>query len=144
MYSYSYLPERLRDWFITHLDGLLFLSLLITIFFIPLHEKLKAGGFLATFLLWLVILAYRNGQKIWVPPLGWCFIIFVGVALLSAVFSDYHNRATRGALDAFRYTAFFLILINTVDSYRKINWLLLSLGGGNCYRRDDWNLSVLC
>lgn len=119
-----------QQWFLTHLDALLFASILVTICFIPLHEKLKAGGFLATLTLWVSMLANRRGQKIWIPPLGWCFILFVGVALLSALFSDYHNRATRGALDAFRYTAFFLILINTMDSYQKIEWLILALMGG--------------
>jgi FkbM family methyltransferase len=106
------------------LDRLILLGVLATLFFLPLHEKLKAGGFLVTLILWVFDVARRRDRpRIWIPPLGWALLLFVGVAFLSALFSDFHNRATRGALDALRNTLFFLILIDTLDDYKKIRAL---------------------
>jgi putative inorganic carbon (HCO3(-)) transporter len=106
------------------LDTLILFGILVTLFFMPLHEKMKAGAFLFTLIFWFIKLARkRDRPRIWIPPLGWALLLFVGVAFLSAVFSDFHNRATRGALDAFRYTLFFLILVDTLDSYAKIKLL---------------------
>jgi putative inorganic carbon (HCO3(-)) transporter len=114
-----------------NLDNLILLGILMTLFFMPLHEKLKAAGFWLTLAFWLTKLyKERKDIKIWIPPLGWALLLFVGVAFLSAVFSDYHNRATRGALDALRNTLVFLIIINTIDSYDKIKYLLYALMGG--------------
>src|SRR3989304_10175408 len=86
-------------WNLMHLGRLILLGILITLFFMPLHEKLKAAGFWITLALWLTkLVRERHAQKIWIPPLAWALFFFVGVAFLSAIFSDYHNRATRGAL----------------------------------------------
>ena len=118
-------------WHLTHLESLILLGILITLFFMPLHEKLKAAGFWITLALWLTkLVRERHAQKIWIPPLGWALLLFVGVAFLSAIFSDYHNRATRGALDALRNTLFFLVLVNTVNSHEKIRWIIFALMGG--------------
>ena len=113
------------------LDTLILFGILVTLFFMPLHEKMKAGAFLFTFIFWLVKLTgKRERPRIWIPPLGWALLLFVGVAFLSAAFSDFHNRATRGALDALRYTLFFLILVDTLDSYAKIKLLCIVLMAG--------------
>ncbi len=116
---------------IINLDQLILIGILITIFFMPLHEKLKAAGFWMTLAFWLTkLVRERDKQKLWIPPLAWAMLFFVGVAFLSAIFSDYDNRATRGALDALRNTIFFLILIHSIDTYPKIKYVLLSLMGG--------------
>ena len=112
------------------LDSLIFLGILITLFFMPLHEKLKAAGFWITLAFWLTkLFRERHEQKLWIPPFALAMLLFVGVAFLSAVFSDYHNRATRGALDAFRNTLFFLILANTINSHEKIKLIIYVLMG---------------
>lgn len=117
--------------YITNLDGLILFGILITLFFMPIHEKLKATGFWLTLAFWLAhLVRNRHEQKIWIPPLAWTMLLFVGVAFLSAAFSDYPNRATRGALDALRNTLFFLVLVNTLPSHEKIKYLLLALMGG--------------
>ncbi len=116
---------------LANLDNLILLGILMTLFFMPLHEKLKAAGFWITLAFWLTKLyKERKDIKIWIPPLGWALLLFVGVAFLSAIFSDYHNRATRGALDALRNTLIFLIIINTIDSHEKIKYLIYALMGG--------------
>lgn len=117
--------------YLTNLDNLILFGLLMTLFFMPLHEKLKAAGFWITLAFWLAKLyKERKEIKLWIPPLGWALLLFVGVAFLSAIFSDYHNRATRGALDALRNTLIFLILANTLNSYRQIKYVILALTGG--------------
>jgi O-antigen ligase len=129
------MPFALRR--LVRLDQLILFGIAITLFFMPLHEKLKAGGFLFTVVLWLLRLSRkRERPRIWIPPLGWALLLFVGVAFLSAIFSDFHNRATRGALDALRYTLFFLILADTLDTYAKIKLLctvlMVAIVVGDC------------
>lgn len=117
--------------FLTDLDNLILLGILMTLFFLPLHEKLKAAGFWITLFFWLVKLARKRDElKIWIPPLAWALLWFVAVALLSAAVSDYQNRATRGALDAFRSTLIFLILANQIRSFKEVTYITLALVGG--------------
>jgi putative inorganic carbon (HCO3(-)) transporter len=117
--------------YLINLDNLVLLGIFMTLFFMPLHEKFKALGFWITLIFWLTkLVKERKDLKIWIPPLGWALLLFVGVAFLSAIFSDYHNRATRGALDALRNTLFFLILANNINSLEKVKYLLFALLGG--------------
>ncbi len=116
---------------VKNLDTLIVFGVVITLFFMPLHEKLKAAGFWLTLAFWLTkLVKERKEIKVWIPPLGWALLLFVGAAFLSAAFSDYPNRATRGALDALRNTLVFLILANTLNSYKQIKYIILALMGG--------------
>ena len=81
--------RRIGGW-----DMLVLLGLLLTLFSLPLHEKMKAAGFWLTLLFWMIKLSRnREELKVWVPPLAWALFGFVAVALFSAAVSDYQNRA---------------------------------------------------
>ena len=109
------------------LDKQIFHLFLITLFIMPFSITLNEIFMDLTIFLWTLRLIV-NREKIKIPPLGWFFLIFLFVALLSAIASDYTNQAFRGVWEITRYTVTFFIVISTVKSNeqtQKVIWTLI-------------------
>ncbi len=113
------------------LDKFTFYSLLMTLFIMPFSISLNGICMGLAILSWIMLVIVRK-EKIQVPPLGWFFIFFLFVAIVSAAASDYQFQALRGVGDVSRYTAVFFISITVVKSNeraRQLVWaLILSTG----------------
>jgi O-antigen ligase len=110
------------------LDKYIFNFLLITLFIMPFSITLNEIFMGLTISLWVLRLIVCK-EKIKTPPLGWLFLIFLFVSLLSAIASDYTHQALSGVWDITRYTVTFFIIISTVKSNeqtQKVIWTLIA------------------
>ena len=113
------------------LDKFIFNTFLITVFVVPFSITLNEIFMGSTILFWIVKLVVRK-ERINIPPLGWCFLIFLFASITSAMASDYKFGAWRGVWDVLRYTFTFFIVIDIVistDQVKRVIWtLILSTG----------------
>ena len=109
------------------LDKFIFNTFLITVFVAPFSITLNEIFMGTTIFFWIIKLVVRR-ERINIPPLGWCFLIFLFAAIASAMASDYKFEAWRGVWDVTRYTFVFFIVINIVistDQVKRVIWTLI-------------------
>lgn len=118
---------------ITWLETTFWVFLFIALFSLPLSEAIKNIFLVGAYTQGLILLILRKGE-IKISPIGWALLFYVSVTLLSAINSSYFFRAIRGVWDILSPTLLYIILINTIDSHRRIKTLLyiilLSIGIG--------------
>jgi O-antigen ligase len=123
---------------IRYLDQAIFGSLLIMVFFIPLTETGKSVFFGFALFFWICKAWVTRDFRIKIPWLGWFFLAWLGVVIVSSVFSE--CRLSQGIPGVLLYTVFFFLIINTVKTEGQIwslIWMvLLGLGLG-----DVWGIS---
>jgi len=105
-------------------DRFLIFSLALMIFFIPLSESIKNIAFGMTLFFWLTKVLIKREFRIRIYALGWFHFAFLMVSILSALFAINVYQGFRGVWDIFRYFAIFLIIVNNVDSEKKIKLLV--------------------
>ena len=109
------------------LDKFIFNTFLITVFVVPFSITLYEIFMGTTIFFWIIKLVVRR-ERINIPLLGWCFLIFLFAAIASAIASDYKFEAWRGVWDVARYTFAFFIVINIVistDQVKRVIWTLI-------------------
>lgn len=106
-------------------DRFLIFSLTLMIFTIPLSESIKNIAFGMTLFFWLAQVLIKREFRIKIYALGWFHFAFLMVSILSALFAINVYQGFRGVWDIFRYFAVFLIIINNIDSERKIKLLIV-------------------
>lgn len=118
---------------ITWLETTFWVFLFIALFSLPLSEAIKNIFLVGAYTQGLILLILRKGE-IKISPIGWALLFYLSVSLLSAINSSYFFRAIRGVWDILSPTLLYIILINTIDSHRRIKTLLyiilLSIGIG--------------
>lgn|GEM_PF-2333144 len=108
------------------LDRSLLFSLSLFVFSIPLSESIKNIALGMTLFFWLCQVLINRNFRIKMYPLGWFHLFFLSASLLSAFLAFDVHQGFRGFWDIFRYFIVFLIIINNVDSDKKVK-LLVSL-----------------
>ncbi len=121
-------------------DVLCFSGILITVFFLPLGERLKTIGFFLGLVGWIG-LAWRGRAGREVPSLGWALLGICAAGLFTTLASDTPLRSLRGLLDMIRYTLFFLIIYNTVRSEKRVRWIFWAAVAGIALG-DLWGLRL--
>jgi O-antigen ligase len=115
----------------SRLDQFIFHLFLVTIFVIPFSITLNDVFMSLIIFLWASKIILRR-ERMKVPPLGWLFLLFLFVSIMSAMVSEYKMQALRGVWDIARYTVIFFMVINmvnTIDRVKKVFWTLaLSTG----------------
>lgn len=106
------------------LDRSLLFSLGLFVFSIPLSESIKNIALGMTLFFWLCQILVKRDFRIKMYPLGWFHLFFLSASLISALFAFDVHQGFRGFWDIFRYFIVFLIIINTVDSDKKVKWLV--------------------
>jgi len=118
-------------------DRFLIFSLALMIFTIPLSESIKNIAFGMTLFFWLTKIVIKREFKIKMYALGWFHFAFLMVSILSALFAINIYQGFRGVWDIFRYFTIFLVIINTIDSEKKVKFLIvmfiLSIGIGSIW-----------
>ena len=118
---------------IRYLDQATFGSLLLMVFFIPLTETGKSVCLVFAVLFWVSRAWVMRDFRVKIPWLGWYFLAWLGVVILSGIFSE--CRLSQGIPDVLLYTVFFFLIVNTVNSEDRI-WsliwmILIGIGIGN-------------
>jgi len=101
---------------------LLLATISVAPFSISLYEIVSSFLFFA----WIIKLI-RDKKRLEIPPLGWFFLIYLFISILSAMNSHYSLEAFKGVWNVARYTLIFFLVINTVhslDQVKKILWIL--------------------
>jgi O-antigen ligase len=106
------------------LDKAIWWSLVAMIVVIPLAETPKTICFISALVFWLVKMAITRDFKIKIPKLGWFLLAWLGVTFLSTFNSE---CGIKGVSDVFTYVPFFLLIVNVVDSERRIIQLFLAV-----------------
>lgn len=118
---------------ITWLETTFWVFLFIALFSLPLSEAIKNIFLVGAYIQGLTLIILRKGA-IKISPVGWAFLLFLFVSILSAINSSYPHKAVRGAWDILSPTLLYIILINTIDSHKRIKAVLsiiiLSIGIG--------------
>lgn len=109
------------------LEKFIFHTLLITFWVLPFSIALNEIFMGITILSWVVKIIVRR-EKMKVPPLGYFFLIFLLVSIVSAMASDYRMEALRGVWDITRYTITFFIIFDIVRSTGQVKRVLWTLG----------------
>ncbi len=99
------------------IDRAIWWSLLAMIVAIPLAETPKTICFVSALVCWLVKMAITRDIKIKIPRLGWFLLAWLGATLLSTFNSE---CGLKGVSDVLMYVSFFLLIVNVVDSERRI------------------------
>lgn len=111
----------------SRLDHFTFYGILSTLVAAPFSVFLKDLFLSLTILFW--ILQLRRQEKYFrVPKLGWAFLFYLLVTLLSTIASEYKAQAIRGLWEVASYTALFFIVCQTVHSperVKKVIWALI-------------------
>lgn len=113
-----------RDNIIELIDRCLTFSLALMIFTIPFSESIKNIAFGMTLFFWLIKIIAKREFRIKMYALGWFHFVFLMVAILSALFAINVYQGFRGVWDIFRYFAVFLIIINNINSEKKIRLIV--------------------
>ncbi len=99
------------------LDRAIWWSLVAMVVVIPLAETPKTICFISALVFWLVKMAITRDFKIKMPRLGWFLLPWVGATFLSTFNSE---CGIKGVRDVLTYVPFFLLIVNVVDSERRI------------------------
>jgi O-antigen ligase len=126
-----------KESIIQYVDIFLFFSFLLMVFFLPLFETWKNLWFSFALFFWLVRMVIARDFKIKLYPIGAGYLVFLGAACLSALFSINLFQGLRGAWDIFRSFAVYLLIVNTFDSKKHIHLsiavLLISITIGSIW-----------
>ena len=122
-----------RERFIRLSEQGLRLSILFTVFFIPISESIKNIAFAFTLAMWALKMAGCRRFDMRIPTLGWFFFGLLGVSFMSAMRWDVLTfcgplNVARGIADVFMYTSLFLLIVNTLSLESQV-WsaLLVSI-----------------
>jgi O-antigen ligase len=99
------------------LDRAIWWSLVAMIVAIPLAETPKTICFVSALVFWLVKMAIARDFRIKMPRLGWFLLAWLGATLLSTFNSE---CGLKGVSDVLMYVSFFFLIVNVVDSERRI------------------------
>jgi putative inorganic carbon (HCO3(-)) transporter len=99
------------------LDRAIWWSLVAMVVVIPLAETPKTICFISALVFWLVKMAITRDFRIKIPRLGWFLLPWVGATFLSTFNSE---CGIKGVRDVLAYVLFFLLIVNVVDSERRI------------------------
>ena len=99
------------------LDRAIWWSLVAMVVVIPLAETPKTICFISALVFWLVRVIRTRDFKIKIPRLGWFLLPWVGATFLSTFNSE---CGIKGVRDVLTYIPFFLLIVNVVDSERRI------------------------
>jgi putative inorganic carbon (HCO3(-)) transporter len=99
------------------LDRAIWWSLVAMVVVIPLAETPKTICFVSALVFWLVKVIRTRDFKIKIPRLGWFLLPWVGATFLSTFNSE---CGIKGVRDVLTYIPFFLLIVNVVDSERRI------------------------
>jgi len=99
------------------LDRAIWWSLVAMVVVIPLAETPKTIFFISALVFWLAKMAITRDFRIKIPRLGWFLLPWVGATFLSTFNSE---CGIRGVRDVLTYVPFFLLIVNVVDSERRI------------------------
>ena len=99
------------------LDRAIWWSLVAMIVAIPLAETPKTICFISALVFWLVKMAITRDFRIKIPRLGWFLLAWLGATFLSTFNSE---CGIKGVSDVLTYVPFFLLIVNFVDSERRI------------------------
>jgi len=94
-------------------------AVVATVFFLPLSESLKNISFGVGLATYIVTLLWIDRGRLAMPPVGWFFVAFMGVVILSALASEFPRRAWSGVWMAFRYLSFFFIVSRGIRHQRE-------------------------
>jgi len=106
-----------RDKISGFLDRAIWWSLVAMIVAIPLAETPKTICFISALVCWLVKMAITRDFRIKIPRLGWFLLAWLGATFLSTFNSE---CGIKGVSDVLTYVPFFLLIVNVVDSERRI------------------------
>ncbi|THJ23519.1 MAG: hypothetical protein CAF45_007495 [Nitrospira sp. CG24E] len=99
------------------LDQATWWSLVAMIVAIPLAETPKTICFVSALVCWLARMVITGDFRIKIPRLGWFLLAWLGAVFLSTLNSE---CGIKGVRDVLMYVSFFLLIVNVVDSERKI------------------------
>jgi O-antigen ligase len=99
------------------LDKAIWWSLVAMIVAIPLAETPKTICFISALVCWLVRMGVTRDFRIKIPRLGWFLLAWLGATFLSTFNSE---CGIKGVSDVLTYVPFFLLIVNVVDSERRI------------------------
>ncbi|HYM87535.1 MAG TPA: O-antigen ligase family protein [Nitrospiraceae bacterium] len=99
------------------LDRAIWWSLVAMVVVIPLAETPKTICFISALVFWFAKMAITRDFKIKMPRLGWFLLPWVGANFLSTFNSE---CGVKGVRDVLTYVPFFLLIVNVVDSERRI------------------------
>lgn len=121
-----------RERFIRFTEQGLRLSILFTVFVMPISESAKNIGFASALTMWALRTVGRRRFDMRIPTLGWFFFGLVGVSFMSAMRWDVLNfcgvlNVARGIADVFIYSSFFLLIVNTLNSESQVKSTLLTM-----------------
>ena len=106
-----------QDKILGFLDQAIWWSLVAMIVAIPLAETPKTICFISALMCWLVKMAITRDCRIKIPRLGWFLLAWLGATVLSTFNSE---CGIKGVADVLMYVSFFLLIVNVVDSERRI------------------------
>ncbi|MBI4381011.1 MAG: O-antigen ligase family protein [candidate division NC10 bacterium] len=92
------------------LETVLAAAIMATVFFLPISEGLKNISYGIALACFLGMLFWKDPGCWSIPPVGRAFLLFLGLAVLSAATSAFPRKAFSGAWEVFRYTSFFFIV----------------------------------
>jgi O-antigen ligase len=84
---------------------------------IPLAETPKTICFISALLFWIARMAVTGDFRITIPRLGWFLLVWLGATFLSTFNSE---CGITGVRDVLMYVSFFLLIVNVVDSERRV------------------------
>ena len=99
------------------LDRAIWWSLVAMVVVIPLAETPKTICFISALVFWLVKMIRTRDFRIKIPRLGWFLLPWLGATFLSTFNSE---CGIKGVRDVLMYVPFFLLMVNVVDSERRI------------------------
>lgn len=111
----------------SRLDRFTFYGILSTLVAALFSVTLKDVFLSLTILFWMLQLR-RQEKYFHFPKLGWAFLFYLLVTLLSAIASEYKAQAFRGLWEVASYTALFFIVRQTVHSperVKRVIWVLI-------------------
>ncbi|MDD5559179.1 O-antigen ligase family protein [Candidatus Methylomirabilis sp.] len=121
-----------REQFIRFAEQGLRLSILFTVFFMPISESAKNIGFASALGMWALRAVGRRRFDMRIPTLGWFFFGLLGVSFMSAMRWDVLNacgalNVARGITDIFIYSFFFLLIVNSLNSESQVRSVMLTM-----------------
>ncbi|MGH2627014.1 MAG: hypothetical protein ACRDHY_10230, partial [Anaerolineales bacterium] len=99
-------------------------AIVLTVLVLPLSESLKNIAYVTALVAYLALIVVGGRGEIVVPPVGWFFLVSLGVAIASALASAHAREAWRGVWEIFRYTSFFFLVCRGI---RGPTWALTFL-----------------
>lgn len=115
-----------------YLDKAIWWSLVAMVVAIPLAETPKTICFISALVFWIARMAVTGDFKITIPRLGWFLLVWLGATFLSTFNSE---CGITGVRDVLMYVSFFFLIVNVVDSERRVMQLfwavVIGLGIGD-------------